>query len=75
MKVIDNWVKDVEIVIRKYLDELRESNKEEIIFLFDELGKEFGEYEVEIEEENLEELIRIKKEIEFILYKCLFMFL
>lgn len=73
MKAIDNWARDVEVAIRKYLDELRESNKEEIISLFDELGKELGEYEVEIEEENLEELIRIKKEIEFILHKCLFM--
>jgi GTPase Era involved in 16S rRNA processing len=48
MEAIDNWANDVEHAIRKYLDELKETNKEEIIYLFDELIEEFSNNEKEL---------------------------
>ena len=71
MEAIDNWANDVESAIRKYLDELKETNKEEIISLFDELSEEFSTNEKELENISSEELVRYKKEIEFLLHKCL----
>jgi predicted GTPase len=71
MEAIDNWANDVESAIRKYLDELRETNKEEIISLFDELSEEFSNSEKELENISSEGLLRLKKEIEFLLHKCL----
>ncbi|SFD17395.1 dynamin family protein [Clostridium uliginosum] len=73
LEAIDNWANDVERTIRKYLDELKETNKEEIISLFDELSEEFKETEKELEDISLDELDRLRKEIEFILHKCLYM--
>ena len=57
--------------IRKYLDELKETNKEEISALFDELSEEFSNNEKELENISSEELVRYKNEIEFLLHKCL----
>ena len=71
MEAIDNWANDVESAIRKYLDELKENNKEEIISLFDELSEEFSANEKALENISSEELIRYKKEIEFLINKCL----
>ena len=71
MEAIDNWANDVERAIRKYLDELKETNKDEIISLFDELSEEFSNNEKELENISSEELVRLKKEIEFLLHKCL----
>lgn len=71
LEAIDNWAKDVEAVIRKYLDELKETNKEEIIALFNELSEEFKEDEKDLEEISGDELIRLKNEIEFMLDKFL----
>ena len=71
MEAIDNWANDVESAIRKYLDELKDTNKEEIISLFDELSEEFSINEKELENISCEELVRYKKEIEFLLHKCL----
>ena len=71
MEAIDNWANDVENAIRKYLDELKETNKEEIISLFDELSEEFSTNEKELENISLDELVRYKKEIEFLIHKCL----
>jgi len=71
MEAIDNWANDVERAIRKYLDELRDTNKDEISSLFDELSEEFSTNEKELEKTSSEELIRYKKEIEFLLHKCL----
>ncbi len=73
IEAIDNWANDVERAIRKYLDELKETNKEEIISLFDELSEEFSTNEKALENISSEELVRYKKEIEFLLHKCLFM--
>ncbi|MGN0144689.1 MAG: dynamin family protein [Clostridium sp.] len=74
MEAIDNWAKDVEKAVRKYIDEFKETNKKEIMSLFDELTKEFSEDETEdiTEDINYEELIKIKRELDFILHKCLF---
>lgn len=74
MQAIDNWAKDVEDAVRKYIDEFKETNKKEIMSLFDELTEEFSESETEdiIEEMDYETLIKIKREIDFILHKCLF---
>ena len=71
MEAIDNWANDVESAIRKYLDELKDTNKDEIISLFDELSEEFSTNEKELENISSEELVRYKKEIEFLLHKCL----
>ena len=71
MEAIDNWANDVESSIRKYLDELKETNKEEIISLFDELSEEFSANEKALENISSEELVRLKKEIEFLIHKCL----
>jgi predicted GTPase len=71
IEAIDNWANDVEGAIRKYLDELKETNKEEIISLFDELSEEFSVNEKELENISSEQLVRYKKEIEFLLHKCL----
>jgi len=71
MEAIDNWANDVERAIRKYLDELKETNKEEIISLFDELSEDFSNNEKELENISSEELVRLKKEIEFLIHKCL----
>ena len=74
MQAIDNWAKDVEDAVRKYIDEFKETNKKEIMSLFDELAEEFSESETEdtIEGMDYETLIKIKREIDFILHKCLF---
>jgi len=71
MEAIDNWANDLDKAIRKYLDELKETNKEEINSLFNELSEEFGSDEKELENIISEELVRYKKEIEFLLHKCL----
>lgn len=71
MNAIDKWANDVENAIRKYLDELKEINKEEILALFNELNEEFSQRKEELKNISLEELVRLKKEIEFLLYKCL----
>ena len=71
MEAIDNWANDVEGAIRKYLDELKETNKDEIISLFDELSEEFSVNEKELENISSEQLARYKREIEFLLHKCL----
>jgi GTPase Era involved in 16S rRNA processing len=72
MEAIDNWANDLESAIRKYLGELKETNKEEVIALFNELSEEFNQSEKELENISSEELIRYKKEIEFLIHKCLF---
>ena len=74
MEAIDNWAKDVEKAIRKYIDEFKETNKKEVMSLFDELTKEFSQDETEdiTEDINYEQLIKIKRELDFILHKCLF---
>ena len=74
MEAIDNWAKDVENAIRKYVDELKESNRSEVKALFDELSEEFKEDECsdDSEEEiDYDTLINLKREIDFILHKCL----
>lgn len=71
MNAIDKWANDVESVIRKYLDELKEINKEEILALFNELNEELNQSKEELENISSEELVRLKKEIEFLLYRCL----
>lgn len=73
LKAIDNWAEDVEMSIRRYLDTLRETNKEEIMSLFDALNEEFKEDEKKLGNISLEELMRLKKEIEFLLHRCLYM--
>jgi GTPase Era involved in 16S rRNA processing len=70
-EAVDNWANDLDKAIRKYLDELRETNKEEISALFDELSEEFSNNEKELENISSEELVRYKNEIEFLLHKCL----
>lgn len=74
MEAIDNWAKDVEDAVRKYIDEFKENNRREIMALFDELTEEFSEDENEdvIEEMDYETLVKLKREIDFILHKCLF---
>lgn len=74
MEAIDNWAKDVENAIRKYVDELKQNNRNEVKALFDELSEEFKEDENidNVEEEiDYDTLISLKREIHFILYKCL----
>lgn len=71
IEAIDNWANDLEGAVRKYLDALRETNKEEIIALFNELSEEFSNNKKELENISSEELIRLKKEIEFLIHKCL----
>jgi len=75
MEAIDNWAKDVENAIRKYVDQLKESNRNEVKALFDELAEEFKEDENECtvkEDIDYDTLIKLKREIDFILHKCLF---
>ncbi|HCW52989.1 MAG TPA: GTP-binding protein [Clostridium sp.] len=75
MEAIDNWTKDVENAIRKYVNELKESNRNEVNALFDELSEEFKEDEnVDNTEEDIDydTLINLKREIDFSLHKCLF---
>lgn len=74
MEAIDNWAQDVEGAVRKYIDEFKETNRREIMSLFDELTQEFSEDETDdvIEDINHETLIKLKREIDFILHKCLF---
>ena len=74
MEAVDNWAKDVEDAVRKYIDEFKENNRREIMALFDELTEEFSEDENEdvIEEMDYETLVKLKREIDFILHKCLF---
>ena len=74
MQAIDNWAKDIENAVRKYIDEFKENKQKEIMSLFDELTEEFSESETEnvIEDIDLETLVKIKREIDFILHKCLF---
>ncbi|WP_249167370.1 dynamin family protein [Clostridium butyricum] len=43
MEAIDNWAQDVEGAVRKYIDEFKETNRREIMSLFDELTQEFSE--------------------------------
>jgi len=71
MEAIDNWANDLDKAIRKYLDELKETNKEEIASLFEELNEEFSNNEKELENISSQELVRLKKEIEFLIHKCL----
>lgn len=74
MEAIDNWAKDVENAIRKYVDELKESNRSEVKALFDELAEEFKEDENSNSTEedcDYDTLINLKREIDFILHKCL----
>ena len=74
MEAIDNWAKDVENAIRKYVDELKQNNRSEVKALFDELSEEFKEDENidSVEEEiDYDTLISLKREIHFILHKCL----
>lgn len=71
IEAIDNWANDLEEAVRKYLDALKETNKEEIIALFNELSEEFSNNKKELENISSEELIRLKKEIEFLIHKCL----
>lgn len=74
MEAIDNWAQDVEGAVRKYIDEFKETNRREIMSLFDELTQEFSEDETDdvIEDIDHETLIKLKREIDFILHKCLF---
>lgn len=71
LEAIDNWAKDVEYAMKKYLEKLKDTNKEEIVSLFDELTEEFNEDEKALEEISGDELIRLKNEIEFMLDKFL----
>jgi predicted GTPase len=71
MNAIDKWANNVEAAIRKYLDQLKENSKEEVLALFNELGEELNHSKKELEDISSEELVRLKKEIEFLLYKCL----
>lgn len=73
MEAIDNWAKDVEKAVRKYIDEFKETNRREIMALFDELSEEFSEEESEemVEETDYDTLLKLKREIDFILHKCL----
>ncbi|WP_035283373.1 MULTISPECIES: dynamin family protein [unclassified Clostridium] len=71
MTAIDNWANNVENSIRKHIDELKESNKEEILALFHEISEEFTSSQKELENMSSEQLVRLKKEIEFLLYKCI----
>ncbi|MFW2487281.1 dynamin family protein [Clostridium chromiireducens] len=68
---IDNWANNIENSTRKYLDELKETNKEEILALFNELREELSNDKNELENISSEELIRLRSEIEFLLNKCL----
>ncbi|OPJ64699.1 dynamin family protein [Clostridium chromiireducens] len=68
---IDNWANNIENSTRKYLDELKETNKEEILALFNELSEELSNDKNELENISSEELIRLRSEIEFLLNKCL----
>lgn len=74
MEAVDNWAKDVEDAVRKYIDEFKGNNRREIMALFDDLTEEFSEDENEdvIEEMDYETLVKLKREIDFILHKCLF---
>lgn len=71
LEAIDSWAKDVEYAMKKYLEKLKDTNKEEIISLFDELTEEFNEDKKALEEISGDELIRLKNEIEFMLDKFL----
>lgn len=73
LNAIDNWANDVEISIKKYLEMLRDTNKEEIMALFNQLSEEFKEDEKALVNIELEELFKLKKQIEFLLHKCLYM--
>ncbi|MBW6410546.1 dynamin family protein [Clostridium weizhouense] len=73
LNAIDNWANDVEISIKKYLEMLRDTNKEEIMALFNQLSEEFKEDEKLLVNIELEELVKLKKQIEFLLHKCLYM--
>ena len=53
IEAIDNWANDIESAIRKYLDQLKETNKEEIISLFDEISEEFSTNEKELKKYKL----------------------
>lgn len=71
IQAINNWASDMEWAIKKYLEQLKDRNKEEIILLFNELNDEFNQDEKELKDIGGEELIRLQKEIDFILNKCL----
>lgn len=71
MTAIDSWANNVEGAIRKYLEELKETNKEEILALFNEISSEINQSKKELENISAEELVRLTKEIEFLLNKCL----
>lgn len=75
MEAIDNWAKDVEEAVRKYIDEFKETKRIEVMSLFDELTQEFSEdkeYD-SIEDIDYETLIKLKRETDFILNNCLFL--
>lgn len=74
MKAIDNWAKDLESAVRKYIDEFKETNRREIMALFDELTQEFSENEEEDISDDIDydTLVKLKRELDFILHKCLF---
>ena len=71
LRAIDSWANDVEYAMKKYLEKLKDNNKEEIISLFDELTEEFNKDEKALEEISGDELIRLKNEIDFMLDKFL----
>lgn len=68
---IDKWAINVENAVRKYLDEMKEANKEQIRALFNDVSKEFDHSKQEIEDISLADLIRLKSEIDFLINKCL----
>ncbi|WP_294392656.1 dynamin family protein [uncultured Clostridium sp.] len=74
LEAIDNWAKDVEAAVRKYIDEFKETNRREIMALFDELTQEFSENEDEeiIDDIDYDTLVKLKRELDFILHKCIF---
>lgn len=71
LEAIDNWARDLEYAMKKYLEKLKDTDKEEIISLFDELTEEFNNDEKALEEISGDDLIRLKNEIEFMLDKFL----
>lgn len=71
LEAIDSWARDVEYAMKKYLEKLKDTNKEEIVSLFDELTDEFNKDEKALEEISGDELVRLKNEIDFMLDKFL----
>ena len=71
MSAIDSWANNIEGAVRKYLDEMKEADKEKIQALFNDLDNEFKHSKTELESISSEELNRLKGEIDFLLNKCL----